>query len=353
MKIGKVTIGGGTPVYFIADIASNHDGSLARAKKLIELAKRSGASAAKFQNFHADKIVSDYGFRALKGSGEHQAKWKKSVYETYDECTVPDQWTRELKQHCDKVGIEYMSSPYDEAAVEQINPSVNCYKIGSGDIDNLQLLEYIAAKKKPILLATGASTLDDIKQAVRIIKKSKQPYAILQCNTNYTNDDHNIDFLNLAVLKQFANLFPDAVLGLSDHTKSVEVVVGAVALGAAIIERHFTDDNARDGPDHKFALNATDFKKMVESVQLFKRALGDGNKKVEKNEKASRILQRRAIRLSHDMKKGTILMKNDLVFLRPCPEDGFSPAFADKIIGSKLMKNKKSGDIVGKGDISR
>ena len=176
--IGDRLVGESHPVYFIADIAANHDGDLERAKMLIRRAKEAGAEAAKFQNFSAPKIVSDYGFKALGGQLSHQAKWKKSVFEVYQDASVPWDWTPILKEECDKVGIHYFSSPYDFESVNALDPHVPAFKIGSGEIDWIEALQYIAAKGKPIILSTGASNIGEVDRAVRA-----DPAALLRsCN---------------------------------------------------------------------------------------------------------------------------------------------------------------------------
>jgi sialic acid synthase SpsE len=161
IKIGQHIIGFNHPTYFVADIAANHDGNLERAKQLIRLARQAGADAAKFQNFSAPKIVSDYGFRNMAGDMSHQARWKKSVYEVYKDASIPFEWTPQLKLVCDEVGMDYFSAPYDFEAIDHLDPYVPAYKIGSGDITWPEAIERIARKNKPVLLATGASDMGD------------------------------------------------------------------------------------------------------------------------------------------------------------------------------------------------
>ncbi|HKZ55550.1 MAG TPA: N-acetylneuraminate synthase family protein, partial [Anaerolineales bacterium] len=166
IQIADRWVGGNHPTYFIADISANHDGDLQRAKALIRLAAQAGADAAKFQNFRAPKIVSDRGFRALGGQLSHQSSWQKSVFEVYQDASIPFEWTPELKATCDEAGIHYFSSPYDFEAVDMLDPVVPAHKIGSGDITWLEMLRHIAGKGKPVILATGASTIGDVHRAV-------------------------------------------------------------------------------------------------------------------------------------------------------------------------------------------
>jgi len=255
LSIQGVQVGMNHPTYFIADIAANHDGDLSRAKDLIYLAAEAGADAAKFQHFKAETIVSDVGFKTLKGAQSHQASWSKSVFEVYRDASVSFDWTSELKSTCEKAGIAFFTSPYSLDIVDHIDPYVPAYKIGSGDITWLEMIEYIASKGKPYILASGASTCDDVARAVIAGLALNPMLCLMQCNTNYTASLENFKFINLRVLETYKNMFPGLVLGLSDHTPGFTTVLGAISLGARMIEKHFTDDTNRIGPDHKFSMN--------------------------------------------------------------------------------------------------
>jgi len=339
IKIGNKIIGDNEKPYFIADIAANHDGDINRAFKLIELAKEAGADAAKFQNFKAEKIVSRNGFDKLGKTFSHQSTWKKSVYEVYEDASIEKTWTSLLKSKCDEVGIEYMTTPYDIESVEEVDKYLNAYKIGSGDITWLDIIEYISKKNKPVILSTGASNIDDVDRAMNTILKYNNHVVLMQCNTNYTASDENISYVNLNVLKEYKKRYPNVVLGLSDHTFGDITVLGAIALGARVIEKHFTDDNNRNGPDHKFSMNPFTWNEMVNrSIKLW-HSLGDGNKKIEENEKEALIIQRRSLFLNRDMKKGETINREDLLPLRPIQIDGIPPYEIDKIIGKQLNKD--------------
>lgn len=346
IKIGKREIGYTEPPYFIADIAANHDGELKRAYKLIELAKESGADAAKFQNFNAATIVSKNGFASFGKRLSHQATWNKSVYEVYEECSIKKEWTALLKDKCDEVGIEYMSTPYDFDAVDYVEPYVNAFKIGSGDITWIEILEYIACKNKPLLLATGASSLEEVDRAVHIILSINTKLVLMQCNTNYTASAENNKYINLNVLKKYAELYPDVVLGLSDHTPGHIAVLGAIALGARVIEKHFTDDNDRSGPDHRFSMNPVTWREMVGRSMDLWQALGDGIKKIEDNETESAMLQRRSLYYTLSLPAGSVITKADLIPLRPIKKDGIPPYEIKKVIGRKLNTDVKEDTYV-------
>ena len=339
-------IGLNHPTYFIADIAANHDGDLDRARQLIWLAKDAGADAAKFQHFHATKIVSDFGFRNLNDNSSHQSAWKKSVVEVYQDASVPDDWTPILKSECDKAGITFFSSPYDFGAIDALDPFVPAYKIGSGDIDWLEELEFVARKGKPVLIATGAASLADVTAAMTILRRHTNQIVLMQCNTNYTADPENFDHLHLNVLKTYATIWPDVVLGLSDHTHGPAAVLGAVALGARVIERHFTDNNDRIGPDHKFALDPAAWREMVDQTRLLERALGSTEKFVAGNEEASSVVQRRCVRAARKLSRGHRLTRDDLDVLRPATPGAVKPADLELVIGKVLTIDLEAGQDV-------
>jgi len=343
IEIQGQKIGEGFPTYFIADIAANHDGDLARAKDLIWAAAEAGANAAKFQHFQAKSIVSDYGFKSLGGQQSHQASWKKSVFEVYQGASVDLGWTPELKATCDQAGIAFFTSPYAFDLIEHIDPYVPAYKIGSGDITWLEIIRYVAAKQKPYILAAGASTMDDVDRAVQAALAINPAFALMQCNTNYTGSLENFRYINLNVLRAFRTMYPDMVLGLSDHTPGHATVLGAIALGARLVEKHFTDDNGREGPDHAFAMNPADWRAMVDRSRELEAALGTGVKKVEKNEEATAVLQRRSIRLVRALTAGALLRAEDLEVLRPCPADGLPPYRMAEVLGKRLRVDVPAG----------
>ncbi|GAB4499842.1 MAG: N-acetylneuraminate synthase family protein [Anaerolineales bacterium] len=343
LQIAEKTIGLNHPTYFIADIAANHDGDLDRAKMLIRLAKQAGADAAKFQNFRAPKIVSDYGFKHMNGQVSHQATWKKSVFEVYQGASIPFEWTPILKEECDKVGIHYFTSPYDFEAIDYVEPYVPAYKIGSGEIDWLEALERMAHTGKPILIASGAATIADVQRAMHTLLAITPQVVLMQCNTNYTASPENYNHIHLNVLKTYATMFPGVILGLSDHTHGNATVLGAVALGARVIERHFTDSNDREGPDHKFALNPEAWAHMVEETRLLERALGSSDKFIAGNEQQTAIVQRRCLRAARDLKAGESLTRDMLDVLRPATPGALKPHEIPQVLGAKLLHDVPAG----------
>jgi N-acetylneuraminate synthase len=347
-------IGPDTPTYFVADIAANHDGSLDRAKALIRLAKEAGAEAAKFQHFTARTIVSDVGFRRLGRRLSHQSGWQQEVYDVYDAAAVPADWTTALRDECERVGITFFSAPYSLDAIRTLSPFMPAIKIGSGDVDWLEAIDLIARQGKPVLLATGAADLRDVQRAVETVRAHTDELVLMQCNTNYTaDDDTNLDHLNLNVLRTFATLWPDVVLGLSDHTHGDTAVLGAVALGARVVERHFTDDNGRDGPDHRFALDPVDWRGMVDATRRLERALGSPVKVVAPNEKDTVIVQRRCLRAARDLPAGTVLAREDLDVLRPAPPGALRPSELPAVLGRALAHAVERGVELRPEDLER
>lgn len=343
VKIGSHLIGLEHPTYFIADISANHDGDLDRARMLIRMAKLAGADAAKFQNFSAPKIVSDYGFTAMKGQVSHQAKWKKSVFEVYSDASIPFDWTPILKEECDKVGIDYFSSPYDFEAVDYLDPFVPAHKIGSGDVDWLEMLEYIAKKGKPVIVSSGAANIGEVQQAVHTLLAINPQVVLLQCNTNYTASPVNFDHINLRVLQTYQLMFPQIITGLSDHSLGHTAVLGAVALGARVIEKHFTDDTTRTGPDHPFSMTPTTWKEMVDRTRELERALGSADKTIADNEKDTTVVQRRCLRTARDIKVGEKLTRECIDVLRPATPGAIKPDQLSQVISTTALHDMPLG----------
>ena len=343
LSIDDRKVGNDQPVYFIADIAANHDGNLERALELIRLAAAAGADAAKFQHFKADTIVSDVGFKSLGGQQSHQAKWKKSVFEVYQDASVDLGWTPALRAECQRTGIAFFTSPYAFDLVDAVDPFVPAYKIGSGDITWLEMIEYIARRNKPYIIATGASTMDEVDRAVQCALRINPQVALLQCNTNYTASLENFKYIQLNVLRAYREMYPDMILGLSDHTPGHATVLGAVALGARVIEKHFTDDVKRVGPDHAFSMDPRTWREMVDRTRELELALGTGIKRVEANESETVVLQRRAVRARGELAVGTTLERANLEVLRPCPRDAVDAAHIQDILGRKLRHSKSAG----------
>jgi N-acetylneuraminate synthase len=344
-------IGENYPTYFIADIAANHDGDLERAKELIYLAAEAGADAAKFQHFQAATIVSDHGFKSLKTQQSHQAKWKDSVFDVYKAASVNLDWTATLKETCQKAEIPFFTTPYALDVVDYMDAYVPAYKIGSGDITWLEMIEHVASKQKPYFLATGAATADEVHRAVCAALSINPQFALMQCNTNYTASLANFKYIQLNVLKTYRAMYPEMVLGLSDHTPGHATVLGAVALGARMVEKHFTDDVNRIGPDHAFSMDPRTWREMVDRTRELEYALGSGIKKVEDNENETVVVQRRSLRASVNLSESKVIKAGDFVALRPCPVEALSPVHVKAIVGRTLRRDIPAGDYLRAADL--
>ena len=329
IKIGKTSIGEGNSCYVIAEIGSNFDGSLSKAKKLIKLAKESGANAAKFQSFLTKNLLSKKGFETKSA---FQNSWKNSVWKTYEKAELPRKWHYELSQYSKKIGIDFFTSPWDFDAVELLDSlDVVAYKIGSGDITYLEILKHIGKKKKPILLGTGASTIQEIAQAIKVIKSTgNNKIILLQSITQYPSPIESANFLVLNTLKKKFKLN----VGYSDHSPGMLVALSSVALGACVIEKHFTDNSKLKGPDHPHSMDPKSFQEMVKNIRFLEKAKGDGIKKVEKE---TRIIQRRGIWTVESIKKGDKFTAKNIMALRPAI--GISASHYKKLLGKKAWKN--------------
>lgn len=348
--IAQTPVGMGHPTYFIADIAANHDGDLERAKALIWQAKAAGANAAKFQHFLAKDIVSDAGFKALGNQQSHQARWQKSVYEVYQQYECPRDWTQTLLETCREADIHFFTAPYDLNALHTLAPHMPAIKIGSGDITWTQMLAQAAHYHKPLLLATGASSQADVDRALKQVLSHHQQVCLMQCNTNYTGSLENFRYINLNVLRHWATRYPHLVLGLSDHTPGHTTVLGAVTLGARVIEKHFTDDTSRTGPDHGFSMTPQTWRAMVDATRELELALGDGIKRVEMNEAQTVVLQRRGVRAKHPLPQGHILQEEDVTLLRPAPHEGLFPYELESLLGKPLAHPLEADALIPASD---
>jgi sialic acid synthase SpsE len=350
-KIGNTQIDKKSKTYFIADIAANHDGDLEKAKDLIYMAKEAGADAAKFQHFKAKTIVSDRGFKTLGGKASHQAGWKKSVYEVYKDAEVPLNWTEVLYETSKKAGIDFFTSPYDINDIDNIDQYVPAYKVGSGDVTYHDIVLKMASFNKPMVIATGASKIEEVIKLMKRVEKINRDIVLMQCNTNYTASSENFKYIQLNVLKSYAMMFPNAILGLSDHTLGHSTVLGAIALGVKVVEKHFTNNNDLEGPDHKFSMNPETWREMVDRSRELEYALGEPIKEVEYNEQETVILQRRCLRASNNLKVGTTITRDMIEVLRPAPADALPPFEIDNIIGKSLKRDIVKGGEFKWGDV--
>lgn len=346
IKIGNKVVGIKYPTYIIAEIGANFDGSIEKAKKLCLAAKESGADCAKFQTFTAEKIVSDTGFKRMTLHGVH-GSWGRSVYDVFKDVEFPHTWHKEISDYCKEIGIDFSSSPYDKDAVDLCcSLDVPFIKIGSGDITWLAMLEYIAKKGKPIMLATGDATISEIDEAVRtILSTGNNQLILMQCVTNYPS---KLESANIRVLESYQKMY-NILTGYSDHSLGSVVSLGAVTLGARVIEKHFTLDKTLKGPDHPHSMEPEEFKFMVKSIRELEKSLGTSFKQVVEEESETVFVQRRGLCAKKDIVEGEAIKSDDIDVLRPAL--GIAPKFEKIVIGKIVKKNIRKGEPIYWEDI--
>lgn len=338
IKIGSRLVGQGHPTYIIAEIGGNFDGSIDKAKRLIDAAKESGADCAKFQTFTAPSIVSEGGFSRMQLKGVH-GSWGRTVSEVFKDVEFPMEWHQEIADYCKQVGIDFSTSPYFKEAVDLcVELDVPFIKIGSGDITWLEMLDYIARTGKPLMLATGDATLSEIDEAVRTIEATgNRDLILMQCITNYPS---KIESANVNVLKTYQSAF-DVLTGYSDHAPGPVVALASVILGGCVIEKHFTLNKKDKGPDHPHSMEPQDFKQMVDYVREVERAMGSTRKEVVAEEGETVYVQRRCLYAKRNLPKGHIMTEEDIDVLRPAL--GIPPKYKSVIIGKNCKENIEKG----------
>lgn len=339
IKIGNRMIGPDHPTYFIAEIGGNFDGSIDKAKRLIDAAKEAGADCAKFQTFTAETIVSEGGFSKMELHGVH-GSWGRTVSEVFKDVEFPIEWHQEIAEYCKKVGIDFSTSPYFKEAIDLCaEMKLPFIKIGSGEITWLEMIEYTASKGIPIMLATGDATMSEIDEAVRTVEKAgNRDFVLMQCITNYPS---KIDSANVNVLKTYQDAF-GCLTGYSDHSPGHVVALASVVLGGRVIEKHFTLDKTDKGPDHPHSMEPDEFRFMVDSIREVERAMGSTRKEVVEEEAETVFVQRRCLYAKTNLKKGQIITADDIDVLRPAL--GIPPKFKETIIGKTVNKDIPARD---------
>ena len=328
VKVDDRLVGEGEPCFVIGEAGVNHNGDLSLAKKLVDVARRAGADAVKFQSFKAENLVTR---RAPKAKYQEQTTGSaESQYEMIEKLELKEQDFKELSDYAHRKGISFLSSPFDKRSVDLLDRlGVPAFKIPSGEITNFSLLRHIARKRKPIILSTGMSTLGEIEDAVRVIRKQGAgEIVLLHCVTDYPA---KIEDMNLRAMETLRHAFGLPV-GLSDHSPGVTVPVAAVALGACVIEKHFTLDKSLPGPDHQASLEPEELKQMVRAIREVEKAMGDGSKKPTKDEKQIQKVARRSLVARVSIPKGTVITEAMLDVKRP--GTGIEPKYMNKVVGA-------------------
>jgi N,N'-diacetyllegionaminate synthase len=333
MKIGNRTVGEGEPVFIIAEVGSNHDGKLEQARQLITAAKECGADAVKFQSFTADKLVSP--------------KYEK-IYQAFQKVELPLAWHEELAKFAISQGIIFMSTPFDEESTSLLHRlGVPVFKIASGDVTDFPLLKYIAGFKKPLILSTGMANLGEIKAAVKAIRGTgNNDIVLLHCVSNYPPRMEDTNIRAMATMQKALRL----PVGYSDHSPGMTVVLGAVALGGCVIEKHITIDKKLPGPDHPYALEVSEFAEMVRQIRQLELALGSGIKTPVEAEVPERQWARRGIYAAVNIPEGTKITRDMLKIVRPCV-DALEPGDIDIIVGKQAKKDIAAHEPVNRENV--
>ena len=339
VKIADRWIGEGEPCFIIAEAGSNHNGSLEQAKCLIDVAVRAGADAVKFQLFRASKIYN-------KDAGKSDyLKLDKPIYDIIADMEMPYEWLPELADHAQKQSIIFFSSVLDEESLEQLDPYVPAYKIASYELTHIPLLRQIANKGKPVILSTGAANLEEVDESIEaFLNTGNKDLMLMQCTASYPAP---LESLNLRAIQTMNEAFGVPV-GLSDHSRDPLVgPLAAVALGASLVEKHFTLSNQLPGPDHPFSVEPGELKQMVEKIRELEQTLGTGEKVVQDAETELRSFARRSIFAIADIAPGELISPENVAVLRSGQlEPGLEPKYYDEIIGKTATRNVTSGSAI-------
>lgn len=345
IRIGRHSVGEGQPCFVIAEAGVNHNGDVALAHELVEIAAEAGADAVKFQTFNAERLASDrapkaeYQVRAT-GDVESQAEMLKRL-------ELTDQDFRDLAAHCTQRGIVFLSTPFDEEAADFLDTiGVAAFKVPSGEITNTPFLQHIARKGRPMIVSTGMCFISEVETAVHAIESTgARELALLHCTSSYPAEIGTINLRAMATLREaFAR-----PVGYSDHTVGIEVSLAAVALGAVIIEKHFTSDRRLPGPDHLASLEPPELNALVAGIRTVEAALGTSRKAPSRAEIETARVARKSLVAARNLPHGTTLDVSMVVAKRP--GDGISPAMLSELIGRRTRRALGRGELIRLTDL--
>jgi N,N'-diacetyllegionaminate synthase len=340
VKIGSRLIGKGQPCFIIAEAGVNHNGDIKLAKKLVNAATKAGADTVKFQTFNTEEIVTTSAAKA--GYQKETTGADSAQFEMLQNLELAPGDFKKLSAYAREKGIVFLSSPFDKSSVDLLDElGVPAFRIPSGEITNSPLLKHIAHKRKPVILSTGMSTMEEIREAVDILRREgAKGIVVLHCVSSYPASPED---MNLKVMDTLQRVFGLPV-GLSDHTTSIAIPVAAVALGACVIEKHLTLDKKLPGPDHQASLEPDEFTDMVRSIRDVEKALGSGVKRFTDEEMANKKAARRSLVAAVNIPAGTVITEKMLSIKRP--GTGLEPRFIGSIIGKKAKKIIPSGEVI-------
>lgn len=339
INISGRKIGDGQPVFIVAEAGVNHNGSMTLAKKMIDAAKAAGADAVKFQTFKAEELATK---RAPKAGYQKKRVKGKSHYEMLKELELSAEDFKQLSYYSSRKKIIFLSTPFDALSADLLDKiGMPAFKISSGEITNLPLLCRIAHFGKPIILSTGMASLSEVKNAVKaIFSLGNKKLILLHCTSSYPTRYEDVNLLAMKTLRKTFNV----PVGYSDHTPGLETPVAAAALGAVVIEKHFTLDKKLEGPDHRASLSPEEFRKMVKTIRNIEKALGDGIKAPRKTEMAVQAVARKSIVALRNVSKGTQLSAEMLTIKRP--GTGISPKYLNELTKRRAKTNIKRDQVI-------
>ena len=348
IRLGSRLVDRDAEPYVIAEIGVNHEGSLETAKRLVELAKEGGADAAKFQTYKAETLASRHS-PAYWDTSKESTLSQYELFKKYD--AFGDAEYRALAEHCQRVGIDFVSTPFDDAAVDLLAPLVPFFKVASADLTNTPLLRRVARTGKPVVLSVGASTLEEVDGALHTLREAgARDIALLHCILNYPTEDKNA---NLWMLGDLAARYPDCVIGYSDHTvpkPGLPSLVAAWLLGAVILEKHFTHDTSLPGNDHYHAMTSEDLRHFRIEVARLTPLLGSRTKQPLASEEIARQNARRSIVVARDLPSGHRIAESDITYKRP--GTGISPLSWDEVIGRVTRRDLAADDVLQWSDLT-
>ena len=333
-------VGSGHPCFIIAEAGVNHNGSLEIARQLVDVAVETGADAIKFQTFKAERLVThdapkaDYQLQTTSAS--------ESQYDMLRRLELSSEAHQELLSYCQHKGIRFMSTPFDEESADLlVDLGIEVFKVPSGEITNLSFLAHVARTGKPIIVSTGMASLDEVEMAVSVIREAgNRDFVLLHCVSNYPADPADA---NLSAIQTMAMVF-DALVGFSDHTPGIEVSVAAVALGACVIEKHFTLDRSMSGPDHRASLEPGELTKLVRGIRTVEAALGDGRKEPRASEANTRAIVRKSLVAAREIPAGSVLTEDMVAVKRP--GTGLQPALQPYLIDRTARMTIPAGTLL-------
>lgn len=327
-------------VCIIAEAGVNHNGSFELAKKMVDVAKEAGVDYIKFQTFNPEKLVSRFAEKAEYQKETTSAD--ESQLEMLQKLTLSNNNFIELRDYCSKVGIGFISTPFDLESISFLETfDMDFWKVPSGEITNLPYLEAIAKTGRKVIMSTGMCEIQEIKDAVAVLEQFCVPeIVLLHCNTQYPTPYEHVNLLAMNVIKEATG----KLVGYSDHTQGLEVPVAAVAMGASVIEKHFTLDKTMDGPDHKASLDPVELKQMVTCIRNIEKAIGIGIKVPTPSEIANKLVSRKSIVASRKIKEGEILTENNITTKRP--GNGVSPMRWHEVLGTSAIRDFSEDELI-------